>query len=218
MNTLQLGLSEYDQGEIWGADSGLHQEQGVEQKDRQSQICYIMDKTVQKLNDAVTVFETKWFSIDAVPGESLGSKPYYRLSCSDSVEILAVTSDRKIVLVRQFRPAVGMSMLELPAGHVDWGESSDEAVRRELREETGYACESLTYLGPFKIAPSRINNTLRLFCGRDARVTGEKDKDGSEAEVVLVTREEFKRLVSGGKFLEIAGIATYWLAEMAGLL
>jgi ADP-ribose pyrophosphatase len=177
-----------------------------------------MDEARQQLNNADTVFQTEWFSIDAVPSESIGGKPYYRLSCDDSVEILAVTSDRKIVLVRQFRPAVGMSMLELPAGYIDPGESPEEAVRRELKEETGYICESINYLGPFKIAASRINNTLHLFCGNDGRVMAEKGKDSCEAEVVLVTQEEFKRLIDDGEFLVAGGIATYYLSQMAGLL
>ncbi|MBC8456923.1 MAG: NUDIX hydrolase [Deltaproteobacteria bacterium] len=175
-----------------------------------------MDKIMQQSNNANTVFHTEWFSIDAVPGESLGRKPYYRLSCDDSVEILAVTLDRKIVLVRQFRPAVGMSMLELPAGYVDWGESPDEAVRRELREETGYVCDSVINLGPFKVAPSRINNTLYLFFGRDAELLAGKDNEADSPEVVLVTLEEFKRLIGEGKFLEVAGIATYCLSQMEG--
>ena len=164
------------------------------------------------------VFETEWFSIDAVHYKSSAQKPYYRLSCDDSVEILAVTKHREIVLVRQFRPAVGISMLELPAGHVDGRESPEEAVRRELREETGYVCDSVIYLGPFKISPSRINNTLHLFVGRDAQLPTEKDKETNSPEVVLVTLEEFKRLIGKGKFLEIAGIATYCLAQIAGLI
>lgn len=180
--------------------------------------CGAKDKTMQWLERAEKVFETQWFSIDAVYYESSAKKPYYRLSCSDSVEILAVTEHREIVLVRQFRPAVGISMFELPAGHVDDRESPEEAVWRELREETGYACDSVINLGPFKIAPSRINNTLYLFFGRNAKLLCEKDNEADSPQVVLVTMEEFKRLVSGGRFLEIAGIATYWLSEMAGLL
>ena len=173
---------------------------------------------MQWLEGAEKVFETEWFSIDAVHYESSAKKPYYRLSCDDSVEILAVTKHREIVLIRQFRPAVGISMLELPAGHIDGRESPEEAVQRELREETGYVCSSVIYLGPFKISPSRINNTLHLFFGRDAKVSDEKDKGASSTEVVLITPEEFKKLISDGKFLEIAGIATYCLAQIAGLI
>lgn len=176
-----------------------------------------MKKSSVQSHKSATVFETEWFSIDAVSDVSDG-EPYYRLSCEDSVEILALTSDGRIVLVRQFRPAVGTSMIELPAGHVDEGESPETAIQRELREETGYVCESVVYLGPFKIAPSRINNTLHLFFGRNAKLTHEKrDKDESTT-IVLATPAEFKMLISKGRFVEIAGIATYWVAHMAGLI
>ena len=164
------------------------------------------------------VLETGWFSIDAIPSKSTAGKPYYRLSCDDSVEILAVTSQQEIILVRQFRPAVEMLMLELPAGYVNQGESNHEAVQRELWEETRYVCDSVSYLGAFKIAPSRINNTLHLFCGKEARLKGLQDMGDSESEVVLVTQDEFRKLIDEGKFLEVAGITTYYLAQTAGLI
>ncbi|KAL1894894.1 ADP-ribose diphosphatase [Sporothrix stenoceras] len=61
----------------------------------------------------------------------------------DGVDIVAVVSNTegppRIVLIKQFRPAVGCTVIELPAGLVDAGESVEQAAVRELREETGYA-------------------------------------------------------------------------------
>jgi ADP-ribose pyrophosphatase len=176
------------------------------------------DRPTQRPENVRTVVQTEWFSIDAVPWGSSTTQPYYRLSCKDSVEILAVDENGKIILVRQFRPALGMTMLELPAGHVDDGETPQQAIRRELEEETGYICDSLTYLGPLMIAPNRVNNTLHLFCGRAARLSAATVKESGSVEVVLMAVEELKHLIDEGKFQEVAGIATLFLTERAGLL
>jgi 8-oxo-dGTP pyrophosphatase MutT (NUDIX family) len=92
------------------------------------------------------VFETPWFSIDAIPQEN--QTPYYRLSCNDSIVIVPKTADGRLVLIRQFRPAIGKHMLEWPAGQVDDGETPARAAERELLEETGYTCDSIEFFRP----------------------------------------------------------------------
>lgn len=160
------------------------------------------------------VFETEWFSIEEVP---YNERPYYRLSCNDSVEILAVTNDKKIILVRQFRPALGMHMLELPAGYIDETESKESAVERELREETGFICDSTAFLGSFKIKSSRINNTLNFFYGKGAKLV-DINKNKEKTEVVLVTFDEFEELIIKGEFIEVAGFSIYFLAKLKGFI
>ena len=65
-----------------------------------------------------------------------------------AVMVPVIEGDR-ILMLRQYRYAVGQVMAELPAGKLDPGESPEEAARRELREETGQACQSLVRLGMF---------------------------------------------------------------------
>src|ERR1700758_361882 len=57
--------------------------------------------------------------------------------------VVAVDDYGQVLLVRQLRPAVGVTVLELPAGLIDPGESPIETARRELEEETGYVAERL---------------------------------------------------------------------------
>ena len=52
--------------------------------------------------------------------------------------LAAVTSEGKLVMVRQYRKPAGRVMLEVPAGKIDLGESAEAAAKRELKEETGY--------------------------------------------------------------------------------
>ena len=81
------------------------------------------------------ILETKWFSLNTVSFQSSNGEPYYYFSTPDSVEILAITEKEEIILVRQFRPAIGISMLELPAGYIEQGEESTIAAKRELIED-----------------------------------------------------------------------------------
>lgn len=163
------------------------------------------------------VFKTKWFSIDALSYASK-NEPYYRLSCDDSVGMIAVTPDQKIILVKQFRPAIGDNSIEFPAGYIDKNETIEEAVRREFREETGFACDSVTYLGNFKGCPARINSDCHLFFGKNAkRVSASTDKE-EKCEVVLVSKDKLIKLINEGKFTAIGAIGGYFLAQLKGFL
>ena len=67
----------------------------------------------------------------------------------DCVAIVAIDVEDSVLLVRQFRQAVGKDLLEIPAGGINPGESPTEAVRRELQEETGYLPRKVEMLGGF---------------------------------------------------------------------
>lgn len=169
------------------------------------------------MKEGNTVFETEWFSIDELPYDAGKSgRPFYRISCKDWVEILALTADNKIILVRQFRLALGTFTLELPSGYIDSGETPEEAVERELLEETGFVCSQVINIGALKALSSRINNTLWVFCGKEARLTGLKRKEDEETEVTLVTQDEFKEMVTNGEFVQATGLAAYFLCALNG--
>ena len=63
--------------------------------------------------------------------------------------IAALTEDRKLVMVRQYRKPADKVMLEVPAGKIDPGEKPIEAAVRELKEETGYAASKVEFLTEF---------------------------------------------------------------------
>jgi ADP-ribose pyrophosphatase len=163
------------------------------------------------------IFETEWFSIEATSDNFSGNQPYYRLSCKDSVEILATTPERKIISIRQFRPALGVYTLEFPSGYVNEKEIPREAAMRELMEETGFICDSLAFMGSFKIVPSRINTTLHFFFGKAAKLIDNKRKEG-KIEVVLVKEDEFRKLIVEGQFLDVSGLAIYFITKLKGFL
>jgi len=90
-----------------------------------------------------------------------------------AVAILPILPDGKILLVRQYRHAVGKELLEIPAGKLDLpGESPDECAARELAEETGYEASEWEELLTFYTSPGFTNETITLFCARRLREVG----------------------------------------------
>lgn len=116
----------------------------------------------------------------------------------DCIAVLALDTDEKILLVRQFRKAVEKDLLEIPAGGIDPGESPEDAVSREMQEETGYMPRKIERLGGFYSAPGYATEYLYIYLATDlvpARLFAE-DTEG--ITVVRVSLEEMlKRAASG---------------------
>lgn len=85
------------------------------------------------------------------------------------VAIVALTRRGELVLVRQYRHAVGRTLLELPAGSVERGEAPLAAAKRELLEETGYASRSWRRLVIAHPAPAHTGVRKHYYLARDAR-------------------------------------------------
>jgi ADP-ribose pyrophosphatase len=81
----------------------------------------------------------------------------------DSVIILPLEADGHLLFVRQYRHAVGLDLLELPAGTLEDGEVPEECAKRELREETGMAAGKLESLGGFYLAPGYSTEYMHVY-------------------------------------------------------
>src|SRR2546425_13250985 len=114
------------------------------------------------------VFATPWFQIleRQAPGKS---HPHYVIQSPDFVVIVALDQQGRLLLVRQFRPAAAAVTLELPAGHIEPGETPEQAARKELLEETGHTADTLKLLGTFSPSTARFTNRLWCFFTSDAR-------------------------------------------------
>jgi ADP-ribose pyrophosphatase len=102
------------------------------------------------------------------------------------VGIVAMTDDRKVVLVEQFRPPVNRAVIELPAGLAgDIAGAEDEsllaAARRELLEETGYHAARWTELTRGYTSPGLTDETIVLFLAEGLTKAGAGGGDGTEA-------------------------------------
>jgi ADP-ribose pyrophosphatase len=130
----------------------------------------------------------------------------------DCVAVVALDADGKLLLVRQFRKAVGKELLEIPAGGIDPGESPEEAVKREMREETGYLPRKVEPLGGFYSAPGYATEYLYLYLATDLIPSQLFAEDTEGISLVRVAPEEIPELISSGGICDaksIAGLLTY---------
>lgn len=130
----------------------------------------------------------------------------------DCVAIVAIDSENKALLVRQYRQAVGKELLEIVAGGIDDGETPEEAVIREMQEETGFRPRQIEKLGGFYSAPGFMTEYLYLYLATDLVPGRLVAEDTESIKPVRLSLEEIPGLITSGKICDaksIAGLLTY---------
>ena len=120
-----------------------------------------------------------------------------RTNASAIVAVIAVTSDDELILVEQFRPPVNARVVELPAGlvgDVDGDDTIEEAGRRELLEETGYAAEEVSRLFQGPISAGLSTEILTVVRAKGLCLEGPGGGvDGEDIQVHLIKTSEVKQ-------------------------
>src|SRR6516225_3082923 len=119
------------------------------------------------------VVKDRWLTLradDCRNAEGQSIAPFYVLEYPPWVNVLALTPERNVVLIKQYRHGIRQIILELPGGAVDEQDASIlDAAQRELREETGYAAEEWREIGTFCTSPHNHTNTGHCFLAFGAR-------------------------------------------------
>ena len=127
---------------------------------------------------------------------------YYVRESRGFAVVFAVTSDDRVVLVRQYKHGIGEVVLELPAGGIDPGEDPATCAARELAEETGYASEpdDFAHLRTFVLDPTGSTSRFHLYLARDARPVAKQKFDPLEdITIELATFDDVRRYVRDGE-------------------
>jgi 8-oxo-dGTP pyrophosphatase MutT (NUDIX family) len=130
--------------------------------------------------------------------------PYYVYEFPTWVTVAGITEDNKIVMVKQYRHALGEVCIETPGGCVDDTDASlENAAAREILEETGYTFTSYEYLGKTSANPSTNNNLMHMFLAKGGNKTKKQSFDKNEdLEVVLYSMDELKELLKEQKIMQ----------------
>jgi ADP-ribose pyrophosphatase len=162
----------------------------------------------------VVVFRGRQFHVvtRAVPGADGRERVWERVERVPAVAVLAERQGR-LVVIRQFRPAVAETLWELPAGRVDAGEDPALAAVRELREETGYRAQRVIPVFRYYPSPGYTTEEIFLYWAPDVE-PGQAEPEPDEAiRVVTVTRRRLASLIAAGEIrngLLLVG-ALWWL-------
>lgn len=137
-----------------------------------------------------------------------------------AVCILATNED-KVVLVKQFRPAVVADIYEIPAGILDFqSETLEQAIdgaKRELEEETDYQAEQWQEVNSFYVSPGYLDEKITLFHATGlTKVENPLPQDENENVTVHeFTKAEIRQMMSQGKIVDVKTLYAlqYWLAQ-----
>ncbi len=127
--------------------------------------------------------------------------PFYRLETADWINIIPLTPENEVIMVRQFRAGIGAFTLEIPGGQVDPIDASPmAAARREMLEETGYDTARIVFLGSVHPNPAILNNRCSSFLATDVIRTGSpRLEDGEDIEVESIPLTGIPELIRQGK-------------------
>ena len=140
--------------------------------------------------------------------------PFFLIDAGEWVNVVPITADDELVLVRQYRHGAGEITLEIPGGIIDPGETPAEAAARELLEETGYRAERVEAIGVVNPNPAIFGNRCHTFLASEAVRVAEIQNPGlEETSVELVPMAEIPDQLRQGRIDHALVVAAlYWYA------
>ena len=136
---------------------------------------------------------------------------FYVIEYSDWVNTIAITTEGKFIMVRQYRHGIDATSYEICAGCCEAGETPEQSARRELLEETGFGGGTWQSLLDISGNTSTTNNLTHCFLATGVRCLQQPHLDYSEdLRTTLLSRQEVFRLLQSGHFKQSLMAAPLW--------
>jgi ADP-ribose pyrophosphatase len=161
-----------------------------------------------------TIFQGRVFSVrvETIPLPKGGELHAEIIRHPGSVVIIPLTAQNEIILVRQYRPAIGRWAWELPAGSLKPGEDVARAARRECQEETGLVPSQLERMGSYFPTPGYCDEEMTFFKASGLRPPGPEDEEAhqdedEDIEARAFSRDDLQRVIVAGEIIDLKTIA-----------
>lgn len=170
------------------------------------------------------LFKDLWFTVrkdQCKRSDGTIIDPYYVYEFPEWVTAIPITEDGRFIFVRQYRHALGLTLLEIPGGCVDETDSTlEDAISRELNEETGFVFSAYTYLGKTSSNPSTNNNWMHFFLAQGGKKIAQQMLDhNEEIELIFLTLEQVKKLLREKQIIQsMHATALFYALEYLGEL
>ncbi len=156
-----------------------------------------------KLLESKDVYRNRWLKVRSDMCELPDGRimePYFVIEVPDWTNMVIITKDENIVLVKQYRHALGTTTLELPGGILEQGELPMSSAIREMQEETGYVSNEVEFLMKISPNPALNNNTAYFFLATNAEKLTHTNFDPFE-DIIIETysKDALKILLEEGK-------------------
>jgi ADP-ribose pyrophosphatase len=116
-----------------------------------------------------------------------------------AVVILPLLDDGRICLLRNYRVAVGQTLIELPAGTLEPNEDPGETARRELAEETGYQAGRIERIAEFWMSPGILDERMHFYAADRLRPGQTALEAGEDIQTLLCTWDEAMAMIRRGE-------------------
>ena len=165
-----------------------------------------------------TVYKTRWCTLREntvqLPNGII-LEDYSVVDLPDVVMVFALTKDRMVPFVRQYRYGVNRTLLELPAGGYEKGkETPENAAKRELWEETGYRAVKLKRLGVINEYPSKGTHSITIYLAENPTYEGQSHQEETEdIQIVTIPFDKIDKYVKNGEIAISGSIAAIYFAK-----
>lgn len=154
------------------------------------------------------VYKTKLFDVEKFRVNKLGGTHFYRIRGPDSVTILPLLDDGRVIMELQYRPAINRYVFELPAGCINKGEKPIRAAARELEEETGYKPGSIRLLFDAYPSPGIRTEFSTIFIATELVKTKTNLDPDERITIKKVRLAELVRMIKKNQITDLKTIAT----------
>ena len=129
---------------------------------------------------------------------------------------IALKNEGKYYMVSQYRYSLGKEMLEFPAGKIEKGEDPDDAILREVIEETGYQAEGIRKLGSIIPTCGYCTERIHLYYAKAGKKLGQHLDEDERIDLLRYTPEQIREMIRNGEIDDAKTIALMYHLEAEG--